>query len=152
MLLSGGMVVDMKINTRDFGCVEADEKDIITFVKPILGFEDYRHFIMLYDDEIGSGFAWLQSVEEQQLCFVMANPALLGKEYAPRIPEDCLEALGGEVTEKWLMSVIGSDISAATVNLKSPVVFNMNKFVGAQVVCEDDLPIKYGLFSGKESD
>ena len=114
----------MKINTRDFGCIEADEKDIITFVKPILGFEEYTKFIMLIDDEIGNGFSWLQSVEDPQLCFVMANPDLLGTAYAPSLPDDVLETMGGEITEKWLMAVIKEDIKDTSVNLKSPVVIS----------------------------
>ncbi len=60
----------MQIETRDFGRAEINEKDIITFVKPILGFEEYTRFVMLIDDEI-TGFAWLQSVEEKELCFII---------------------------------------------------------------------------------
>lgn len=142
----------MNIKTRDFGCIEADEKDIITFVKPILGFEEYTKFIMLLDDEVGDGFAWLQSVEEEGLCFVLANPNLLPAEYDPKLPQDCLEALDGKVTEKWLMAVIGEDLGKTSVNLKSPVLVNMENFTGAQAVCDEDLPIRYGLFSGKELD
>ena len=142
----------MKINTRDFGFIDANEKDIITFVKPILGFEEYTKFIMLMDDEIGNGFSWLQSVEEPQLCFVMANPELLETVYNPSVPDDVLETMGGEITEKWLMAVIKDDIKDTSVNLKSPVVINTNNFTGAQIVSEDDLPIRFGLFSGKELD
>ena len=142
----------MKIETRDFGVVEINESDIITFVRPILGFEEYSKFIMLMDDEIGNGFAWLQSVEEQGLCFVLANPELIGKTYEPEIDKDTINALGGEVTEKWLMAVIKEKLEDTTVNLKSPVLVNMKNFTGAQVVSEDALPVRYGLFSGKEFD
>lgn len=142
----------MKIKTRGFGEVEISEKDIITFVKPVLGFEEYKQFVMLMDDEVGNGFAWLQSVEEPELCFVLANPQLLGKEYDPTVDEDSLKALDGKITEKWLMAVIKDDIKDTTVNLKSPVIINTEKFIGAQIVSEDNLPVRYGLFSGKEID
>lgn len=142
----------MVINSKYFGNVEAEEKDIITFVKPILGFEDYAHFIMLLDDEVGDGFAWLQSVEEPELCFVLANPKLLKFDYDPEIPSDCLEALDGEITEKWLMAVIKDNFDETTVNLKSPLIMNMKNFTGAQAVSESKFPIRYELFSGKELD
>ena len=40
----------MKITTRDFGEIEAVEKDIIRFKENIFGFEDYEDFIMLFDE------------------------------------------------------------------------------------------------------
>lgn len=138
----------MQIETRDFGVAEVDEKDVITFVRPILGFEDYSKFVMLMDQDI-TGFAWLQSVEEKELCFIIANPALV-EGYAPSIDKDTLDALGGEYTELWLMAAIKEDAVKTTVNLKSPLLFNMNNFTAVQAVSDDDLPFRFALFGGKE--
>ena len=138
----------MQIETRDFGIAEVDEKDVITFVKPILGFEDYSKFVMIMDQEI-SGFAWLQSVEEKELCFIIANPALV-ENYSPSIDKETLDALGGEYTELWLMAAIKEETVKTTVNLKSPLLFNMNNFTAVQAVSDDDLPFRFALFGGKE--
>ncbi|MBO6141500.1 MAG: flagellar assembly protein FliW [Ruminococcus sp.] len=138
----------MQIETRDFGIAEVDEKDVITFVKPILGFEDYSKFVMIMDQEI-SGFAWLQSIEEKELCFIIANPALI-EDYSPAIDKETMEALGGEYTELWLMAAIKEDVVKTTVNLKSPLLFNMNNFTAVQAVSDDDLPFRFALFGGKE--
>ena len=142
----------MIIKTRDFGEAEISENDIITFVKPIIGFEEYTKFVMLMDDEIGDGFSWLQSCEEPGLCFVMANSQLLSKQYNPSVPDDVINLLGGKFTEKWLMAVAKDDNKDMSVNLKSPVLINMDNFTAAQIVSEDTLPIRFGLFSGKEID
>lgn len=138
----------MQIETRDFGLAEIEEKDVVTFVKPILGFEEYSKFVMIMDQDI-QGFAWLQSVEEKELCFIIANVALVDG-YKPAIDKDTLEALGGEYTEMWLMASIKEDTVKTTVNLKSPLLFNMNNFTAVQAVSEDDLPFRYALFGGKE--
>ena len=138
----------MQIETRDFGLAEIDEKDLVTFVKPILGFEEYSKFVMIMDQDI-QGFAWLQSVEEKELCFIIANSALV-EGYKPAVDKETLEALGGEFTEMWLMASIKEDTVKTTVNLKSPLLFNMNNFTAAQAVSEDDLPFRYSLFGGKE--
>jgi flagellar assembly factor FliW len=138
----------MQIETRDFGLAEIEEKDVVTFVKPILGFEEYSKFVMIMDQDI-QGFAWLQSVEEKELCFIIANVALV-EGYKPAIDKDTLEALGGEYTEMWLMASIKEDTVKTTVNLKSPLLFNMNNFTAVQAVSEDDLPFRYALFGGKE--
>ncbi|MBR1752407.1 MAG: flagellar assembly protein FliW [Ruminococcus sp.] len=138
----------MQIETRDFGTAEINEKDIITFVKPILGFEDYTKFVMLMDQDI-NGFAWLQSTEEKELCFIIANPAFI-ENYDPTIDKETIDALGGEVTEMWLMAAIKEDVVKTTVNLKSPILFNMNNFTAVQAVSEDDLPFRFAIFGGKE--
>ena len=138
----------MQIETRDFGLAEIDEKDVVTFVKPILGFEEYTQFVMIMDQDI-QGFAWLQSVQEKELCFIIANAALIDG-YSPKIDGETLEALGGEYTEMWLMASIKEETIKTTVNLKSPLLFNMNNFTAAQAVSEDDLPFRYAIFGGKE--
>ena len=138
----------MQIETRDFGLAEIDEKDVVTFVKPILGFEEYTQFVMIIDQDI-QGFAWLQSVQEKELCFIIANAALIDG-YSPKIDGETLEALGGEYTEMWLMASIKEETIKTTVNLKSPLLFNMNNFTAAQAVSEDDLPFRYAIFGGKE--
>ena len=35
----------MKLSTRDFGVVEVEESEIVTFTGPIFGFESYRRFV-----------------------------------------------------------------------------------------------------------
>lgn len=141
----------MTINTRDFGKIEVDEKDIITFVQPLFGFEETK-FVMLMDDEVGDSFAWLQSTEVPQICLVLANPSLLSKKYEPALADDCVKIIGGEISEKWLVAVITEDMGKSTVNLKSPVLLNLKNNNAMQAVSEDKLPIRYELFSGKEFD
>ncbi len=138
----------MQIETRDFGLAEIDEKDVVTFVKPILGFEEYTKFVMIMDQDI-QGFAWLQSAEEKELCFIIANAALI-EGYKPSVDQETLDALGGEYTEMWLMASIKEEVAKTTVNLKSPLLFNMNSFTAVQAVSEDDLPFRFAIFGGKE--
>ena len=40
----------MKIRTRDFGVIEIEDTSEITFVSPILGFENQSRFVFLNDD------------------------------------------------------------------------------------------------------
>lgn len=48
----------MKLSTRDFGIVEVDESEIVTFTGPIFGFESYRKFVFLYQEDISEHFIW----------------------------------------------------------------------------------------------
>lgn len=142
----------MIINTRDFGEIDVDEKEIITFANPILGFEEYEKYVVLIDENIGDKFAWLQSADEPEVCFMLANPNLIGEAYQPVIPTDVLKAIGDSVDEMWLIAVITDPVNKSKVNLKSPIVINTQKKLGAQAVSESNLPVRFELFAGKESE
>ena len=42
----------MKIETRDFGILEIEERNIITFKQPIFGFEEYTQFVLVNDSNM----------------------------------------------------------------------------------------------------
>jgi len=139
----------MNVKTRDFGEIEIDEKDIISFKEKIFGFEDYSDFVMLFDDEVGNSFGWLQSVEEAEVCFLVANPCVLDVEYSPSVTDQTIKALGGEFNEVWLVMTAGECLENSTVNMKSPVVINSTNGFAAQVILEEDYEIRHKVF-GKE--
>lgn len=139
----------MNILTRDFGEVEITKDDIITFDEKIYGFEEYRDFIMLYDDEFNGEYVWLQSAEEPGLCFIMANPNLIA-DYNPEFTLEAEKYLGKGEFEYWVMMVVKDDITKATVNLKSPVIINLDNRKAMQLILEEKYPIKHPLFQTKE--
>lgn len=140
----------MRIETRDFGEIEVGEKEIVTFFQPVYGFESLTRYVFLHDESLGEQFAWLQSVENADVCFILANPSLVDPAYAPRIPAEFVGELDGEYMW-WLVAVIPEQLEKATVNLKSPIVVNFERGLAAQVILDEDLPIHSPLFRcGKE--
>lgn len=135
----------MEFVTRDFGKIEAPESDIVTFAQPIYGFEALRKYIFLFDERSGTHFAWLQSVEEPEICFLLINPAVVDKTYAPTLPSQVKTLLGEGTPEFWLIAVIAQPFENSTVNLKSPVVVNVEAGRGVQVILEDSFPIRFPL-------
>jgi len=71
----------MEIKTRDFGMIDIDENEIITFEDPIFGFETIKKYVLLYDDSVGGQLMWLQSTEEQNICFILLDPVVLTYPY-----------------------------------------------------------------------
>lgn len=133
----------MLVQTRDFGDLTINDSDVINFVQPILGFEDYKKFVFLADDEDEDNcFAWLQSLDEKNICFVLTNPLVLNEEYKPNFPNSVEKELGKGDKFTWLLTVIKSDITKSTVNLKSPIVLNPEAQKGLQVVLEEKFPIR----------
>lgn len=139
----------MIITTRDFGEIEISEKDVITFVDKIFGFEEYTSYVMLFDDEVGTSFGWLQSVDEPEICFLVANPGILSCEYKPSIPQSVKKGLEGDVSEIWLVMTAGGSLENSTVNMKSPIVINNANGFASQIIVEEDYEIRHRVF-GKE--
>ena len=127
----------MKLQTRDLGEIEISEQDIVTFTGPIFGFEQYRRFVFLYEEEISEHFIWLQSVEEPGLCFILVQP--------DQLPQEAASLLGEGDYMCWLMATIRDPFPQSTVNLKSPIVVNPELRQAAQFVLEGSLPIRHPL-------
>ncbi|MGN0620318.1 MAG: flagellar assembly protein FliW [Porcipelethomonas sp.] len=141
----------MKINTRDFGEIEINEADIIKFENKIFGFEEYTDFIIIYDDDFNGEIAWLQSVEEPGLCFIISNPIQTVPGYDPDVEKEANKALGMGKYEIWLMMVVKDDIYESTVNLRSPLVINSENNQAMQLILDGDYSVRYKLFqAGKE--
>lgn len=139
----------MKIRTRDFGVIEIEDTSEITFVSPILGFENQSRFVFLNDDSIGSHFAFLQSLEEPELCFILADPHAVVADYLPELPAAFEKQIGEADCMCWLLVVLKDTLENSTVNLKSPIVVNPSRRIAGQVVLEGDWPVRYPLVGGK---
>ncbi|MEG0271889.1 MAG: flagellar assembly protein FliW [Hydrogenoanaerobacterium sp.] len=139
----------MKIETRNFGALEIDEKEIITFCTGIYGFEEYKEYVLLYDDDIGLPFMWLQSVKAKDVCFILTDAETVGiTDYAPHLSAETrieLKLYGDDEPVFRLITVVPEHFIDATVNLKSPVVLNPKNKLASQVILDENYPIKARL-------
>lgn len=142
----------MIVTTRDFGSVEINEEDIITFAQPIFGFEHLSKFVFLFNEEISDHFVWLQSLEDDQICFVLANPSVAINDYTPNLPGEVIDMLGEGDYLFWLVVVVAEDFINSTINLKSPIVICPATKLAAQIILEENLPIRYPLRGEGEGD
>ena len=106
---------------------------------------------MLYDDEFSGEYVWLQSTEEPELRFIMANPEIIS-DYKPDFKEEAQKTLGNGDCEYWVMMVVNEDIKQTTVNLKSPVIINLENHKAMQLILEESYPVKYYLFRDEKED
>ena len=134
----------MKIKTRFFSEIEIAETEVIFFPFGIYGFEDYHRFVLIHDEEDEGGiFMWLQSVDTEDLCFIVIEPETIDTDYSPKFPNDILKKVCTESENDIryiVMSVIRSDIKKSTVNMLSPIVLNPKKNVALQVVLDPSEP------------
>lgn len=142
----------MQIETRDFGMIDIEEKNVITFKQPIFGFEEYTQYVLVSDSNMGSGICWLQSIEEKDVCFILMNPLEVCKDYAPVVMQDVLftlQAAPEDDLDCWVITVIGKTFQDSTVNLKSPIIINHKMNFAMQIILEQDYPIRKRIFDGE---
>ncbi len=130
----------MIVNTSRFGEVECQEEHIFSFVEGPLGFPGAKKFIVL--NHPGSGiFKWLQSVDDPELAFVIAEPFVFFTEYEFDLEDTDVSLLEIKDPKKILVYailVISPDPKNISANLKAPIVINGENRRGKQVVVVDD--------------
>lgn len=147
----------MVVETRDFGTVEIEDEKIIHFPEGIPGFDEYKDYVVLYDNdgEKEELFAWLQCVTEQSLAFPIVNPYQIMEDYHPLIEDDLLGPLG-EFTDDdllvFLLATVPADVKKTSVNMKAPLLINTLNRQAMQVIVEnEEYEIKHMLIEeGKE--
>ncbi len=142
----------MLVKTKHFGEVDLDESKIIHFEHGILGFENYKDYTILYDNEgvERSDISWLQSLEEPALAIPVINPFLLMEDYNPEVEDELLQSLGKLNDENIVVLVsltVPSDITMMTANMKAPFIMNADTRRGCQIIVENsNYEIRYRFY------
>ncbi|MGL5977768.1 MAG: flagellar assembly protein FliW [Erysipelotrichaceae bacterium] len=140
----------MNIQTKYFGLVEIQESTILTFVKPIYGFEHCHTFTILSDIDLGSDLVWLQSIEHSEVCFLLGNAQAFIPDYTielslPQLQQ--VQATKLEDVDILNIVVMGTTFQQSTMNLKSPIVVNPSNNQAMQVIVEQDYDFKQRMFA-----
>jgi flagellar assembly factor FliW len=146
------MAMDMLVKTRHFGEIDLDEDKVISFENGILGFEEYKKYTLLYDDENGDrpDISWLQSLDEPTLAIPLISPFLVKQDYNPEVEDEYLKPLNNlnEMNIIVLVSItVPSDIEKISANLKAPFIINSDSRKGVQIIIENsDYEVKYHFY------
>ena len=142
----------MKAVTRLFGTIDVADDKIITMERGMIGFPNLTHFALIFDEEKKDKkfkIMWLQSMDDGEVAFPVADPIQLKEDYKPLVNEEIIAPLG-EMTEDntyILVTVtVPKRVEDFSINLKAPIVINMDTNKGAQIITEDDYPVKYKVY------
>ena len=142
----------MKAVTRLFGTIDIADDKIITMERGMIGFPNLTHFALIFDEEKKDRkfrIMWLQSMDDGDVAFPVADPIQIKDDYKPLVNEEIIAPLG-EMTEEntyILVTVtVPKRVEDFSINLKAPIVINMDTNKGAQIITEDDYPVKYKIY------
>ena len=143
----------MEIKTSRFGVLEVNPDDIITFTQPIIGFQEFRRFLVL-PGPADSAVSWLQSTESEDLAFLLMDPTHVVANYQVKLGSHELAELavsGVEELEVYTILVVAQDPSKIRTNLKAPILINSKQRLGKQTVLEkSDYPIQFFLAQARQ--
>lgn len=143
----------MLINTRDFGEIDISPDEVISFPNGIYAFEDDHRFVLISPCGENKYPMWLQSLDNENLCFIVFDPRDFAADYSVTPDSEALEALGAEngfAPDYLVIAVIPDEYVNTTVNMKSPIVVNSEKRTAVQIIAQESYPIKYPAFKKEE--
>jgi len=144
----------MKVTTSRFGEIEIEEEDIVAFPKGLPGFDSYTKYVIVSPEQ-DEPFAYLQSLQDKDLVFIITDPFLFYPEYDFELSESAVAELGiespGNVLVRSIIS-IPNELDQATINLVAPIIINGETRLGKQVVLgKTPYQTRHPLFAAVES-
>lgn len=140
----------MEILSPVHGRIVYNEDEIITFEKSIPGFNDLKRFVL--KDIEDSSFRILQSIEEASIGFIVISPFEVEEKYEIKLSDEVIKTLGiKKPNEVLLYSLVtlSSKVENITVNLKAPIVMNINNKKAEQfIIDKEKYKIKHPLMKG----
>lgn len=137
----------MRINTSRFGRIDVAAGDVIRFPSGLPGLEDCREWALLAD-ATNDALGWLQSTTRGDVALAVVSPRRFVPDYQVRIPRSELTPIDiSDIRQAQIVVVVGTTGTTLTLNLKAPIVINLEGRTGRQVVASGELPLQYELTS-----
>jgi len=129
----------LKVATKAYGHIDVDERQKIVFPNGLFGFEKLKDYLLL--DAERQPFYWLQSMDAEDVAFVLVNPFLFRPDYEVNVSNEEVDGIGIRSPEKALIFsivTIPQDGSPMTANLQGPLIINRDTRMGKQAILADD--------------
>ena len=140
----------MTIETRLFGEITIADEKLITFPEGIVGFPFLNQFALIHDaDNENAPIMWLQSMDEPAFAMPVIEPHLVASDYNPTVNDEYLAPVG-ELAQDQIYTLVTitvpPEIEKMSVNLKAPIVINMENNKAVQIIVEDDFQVKHPIY------
>jgi flagellar assembly factor FliW len=128
-----------QLRSELFGTLEVTDDDLMEFGDGLLGFPECRTWALLRGTKEGT--AWLQSAEHAALIFLLVDPFVFFVGYSAELSVGELQRLRATTSDEIaVFAIVTLPLPGqpdCTANLQGPVVMNLLKKRGVQVVLGD---------------
>jgi Uncharacterized protein conserved in bacteria len=132
---------------------EPAEQNIIHFADGILGFEEVHDYLLYHEDD--NNIIWsLQAADSDIPSFIVVDPFTVFPGYSPVLSAQELAYFGEKDVNDLcflVIAVIKPELGDSVVNLKAPIIIDINTREAKQSILEDsEYPIRHKLFEKKD--
>ncbi len=129
-----------EIETRPFGKMQIEEKQILHFPEGLMGFEEFTNYALIEEND-ETPFKWLQSLDDKNLAFIVIEPFLFEPNYKPQLDKEEIAQIEiSDISESLLMVIvtIPQDPNMMTANLQGPILINPKIKKAKQYISRDE--------------
>jgi len=135
----------MEVQSTRFGCVGFAAEDPIRFGEGLPGLRACRDWLVLADGR-NPALAWLQSVDRPEVALAVVHPRRYVPRYQLRVARQELEPLElDDLRAARVLAIVTKGPRSVALNLKAPLVINVDRRLGRQVIANGPLPVQYEL-------
>lgn len=131
----------MNIEAKYFGNVSYNKDDIVEIINGLFGFEEYSQYLCIPFQEDDSAMLSLQSLDDENLSFILMNPFSLISDYTVTLNAQDKKDLGADDNDSniayYVICVIRDSVASSTVNLKAPLAINAATNKAKQIILEN---------------
>lgn len=127
------------IQTTRFGEIPVTGEHLIRFRDGMIGFPHLKEYVLIESSSMPV-LLWLQSTENPAVAFPVIEPWFFRQDYKPSASESekiALELDGQDRTKLFVVLTIPPEMTNMTVNLKAPVIINLDKGTAVQIILSD---------------
>jgi len=145
----------MEVRSSRFGLIQVPPDKIVTMEKPVLGFESLKTFCLIEREEYRP-FVWMQSADQPEVAFVLANPLIFFPDFHIEVHSKEIAELGvtnASSVETWVIIAIPENPREMSANLQGPIIINVeNRKAKQLVLVNSEYSVRQELFGAKHSE
>lgn len=135
----------MEVKTSRFGALQASATDVLMFEQGLIGLRHCRRWVVLADAQ-NSALGWLQCIDDPDTALGVVSPRRFVPDYQLRISRQDLEPLGlAGAGDAQIVVVVARHPEGLSLNLRAPLVINVEGRRGRQVIAKDPLSVQFAL-------
>jgi flagellar assembly factor FliW len=135
----------LRIRTTRFGFVAIEPEDVFFFPLGMLGLDGCLHWVLLADAD-NDALGWLQCITRAEIALAVVSPRRFVPDYQVRIARSELGPLALDpLQEAQVLVIVSKNERSITLNLKAPLVINLQRRIGRQVITNVDQPLQFEL-------
>ena len=136
----------MLLNSRFLGELNYNEDQVVEFPTGLIGLASYHQWV-LFVDPVDNRVSWLQSVGSSEIALPLIRPRAEVDRYDVRVSPELLHPLQLEESDPLAVYTVIEAFAAGqlSTNLRAPILINLERSLGVQVVTNDEQPMQLEL-------